>query len=406
MQKELNLLKRAPLAFAIIFLLLFLVIAGVLSVKVIKANLILYLPHITIKRDGSVEPETDFIVKTGSTYTLTANLLYNYAVRIQCSNIIFDGAGHTINGTVPSSEHFAGWLSDDNGLHIEGVTNVTVRNIEITGFNDFDVSLTNSTACNFFKMKADDGVTFENSSSNLITECNLDAFTEAVQPGVYLISSNSNKFYKNDIEDISLTNSNDNQFLENNFVIYAFLRIRGKNVWDNRSVGNYWNDYLTKYPNASEIGNTEIGDTPYVIDADNIDHYPLIAPVDNTAPAIVVLSPAPGTYNASSIQLSFTVDEPASLIAYSLDGKENRTITENITLTGLTNGVHDLTIYAKDKTGNTGASETICFSVDVPFPTALVATASVASIAVVGVALLLYLRRRSHRPERLSRNLD
>jgi nitrous oxidase accessory protein NosD len=398
MQKELNLLKRAPLAFAIIFLLLFLVIAGVLSVKVIKANLILYLPYITIKRDGSVEPETDFIVKTGSTYTLTANLLYNYAVRIQCSNIIFDGAGHTINGTVPSSEHFAGWLSDDNGLHIEGVTNVTVRNIEITGFNDFDVSLTNSTACNFFKMKADDGVTFENSSSNLITECNLDAFTEAVQPGVYLISSNSNKFYKNDIEDISLTNSNDNQFLENNFVIYAFLRIRGKNVWDNRSVGNYWNDYLTKYPNASEIGNTGIGDTPYVIDADNIDHYPLMAPVDNTAPAIVVLSPAPGTYNASSIQLSFTVDEPASLIAYSLDGKENITITENITLTGLTNGVHNLTIYAKDKAGNIEASETIYFDVDTPepFPTLLVASASGVSITAVAACLLYYRKKRNH----------
>lgn len=398
MQKELNLLKRAPLAFAIIFLLLFLVIAGVLSVKVIKANPILYLPYITIKRDGSVEPETDFIVKTGSTYTLTANLLHNYAVNIQRSNIIFDGAGHTINGTVPSSERFAGWLSDGNGLHIEGVTNVTVRNIEITGFNDFDVSLTNSTACNFFKMKADDGVTFENSSSNLITECNLDALTEAVQPGVYLTSSNSNKFYKNDIEDISLTNSNDNQFLENNFVIYAFLRIRGKNVWDNRSVGNYWNDYLTKYPNASEIGNTGIGDTPYVIDADNIDHYPLMAPVDNTAPAIDVLSPAPGIYNASSIQLSFTVDEPASLIAYSLDGKENRTITENITLTGLTNGVHNLTIYAKDKAGNIEASETIYFDVDAPEPLSTLLVAAASGVAIIGVTvcLLYYFKKRNH----------
>jgi hypothetical protein len=207
-------LKRAPLAFAIIFMLLFLVTAGALSVKLIKANPILYLPYITIKRDGSVEPETDLIVKTGSTYTLTANLSYNYAVNIQRSNIIFDGAGYTINGTVPSSEYFAGWFSDGNGLHIEGVTNVTVRNIEVTGFNDFDMSLTNSTACSFIKMKADDGVTFENSRSNLITECNLGALTEAVQPGVYLTSSNSNKFYKNDIEDISLTNSGDNQFLE------------------------------------------------------------------------------------------------------------------------------------------------------------------------------------------------
>jgi hypothetical protein len=390
--------KRTTLALALILALLFSAMAGAMSVKVATANPIAFLPYITIKSDGNIEPQTGFIRRDGNVYTLTSDLVRNYAVKIQRSNIIFDGAGHTINGTVPSSERFAGWLSDGNGLHIEGVTNVTVRNLEITGFNDFDVSLTNSTACNFLKMKANDGLTLENSSSNLITECNLDAFTEAVQPGVYLISSNSNKFYKNDIEDISLTNSNDNQFLENNFVIYAFLRIRGKNVWDNRSVGNYWNDYLTKYPNASEIGNTGIGDTPYIINADNVDNYPLMAPVDNTAPAIVVLSPAPGTYNASSIQLSFTVDEPASLIAYSLDGKENITITENITLTGLTNGVHNLTIYAKDKAGNIEASETIYFDVDTPepFPTLLVASASGVSITAVAACLLYYRKKRNH----------
>jgi hypothetical protein len=216
-----------------------------------------------------------------------------------------------------------------------------------------------------------------------------------------LISSNSNKFYKNDIKDISLTNSNDNNFLENNFVIHAFLGGGGKNVWDNSSFGNYWNDYLTKYPNASEIGNSGIGDTPYVIDAYNIDHYPLMAPVDNTAPAIEVLSPAHGTYNASSVQLSFTVDGPASLLAYSLDGKENVTVAGNVTLAGLANGVHDLTIYAKDTAGNTGASETIHFNVDLPesFPAVPVAAASGASVAVVCVGLLLYFRRRNHRAE-------
>jgi len=372
---------------------------GLTLVSLATANFIVYLPTIVINSDGSVEPETDFIAKTGNTYTLTANLSHNYAVGIQCSNIIFGGAGHIINGTVPSSEQLAGWFSDGNGLSLEGVTNVTVRNIEITGFNDFDVVLENSRACYFLKMKADDGVVLENSSSNLLTECNLAALTEAVQPGIYLSSSNSNKFYRNDIEDILLlTNSNDNKFLENNFVIHAFLGGGGKNVWDNGLFGNYWNDYLTKYPNASEIGNSGIGDTPYVIDAYNIDHYPLMAPVDNTAPAIEVLSPAPGTYNASSVQLSFTVDEPASLLAYSLDGKESITLTGNVTLAGLANGVHDLTIYAKDKAGNTGASETIHFNVDVPepFPAVPVVTASGASVAVVGLGLLVYFRKRKN----------
>jgi hypothetical protein len=112
-------------------------------------------------------------------------------------------------------------------------------------------------------------------------------------------------------------------------------------------------------------------------------------------PAIKVLSPASGTYNATSIQLSFTVNEFVSQIAYSIDGKENITITGNITLTVLVNGVHDLTIYAKDKAGNIGASETIHFNVAIsePFPVLPVAAASVAA-AVVGVGLLVYFRKR------------
>jgi hypothetical protein len=394
-RRDLVLLKRTALTIALILALLVSAIAVVLSTKVATANPFIYLPIIVINSDGSVEPENDFIAKTGNTYTLTANLSYNYVVNIQRSNIIFDGAGHIINGTLPSIEH-GRWFSDGAGLSLEGVTNVTVRNIEITGFNDFDVVLENSRACYFFKMKADDGVVLENSNSNLITECNLAALTEAVQPGIYLSSSNSNKFYRNDIEDILLlTNSNDNNFLENNFVIHAFLGGGGKNVWDNGSFGNYWNDYLTKYPNASEIGNSGIGDTPYVIDVNNIDHYPLLALVDNTVPAIKVLSPASGTYNATSIQLSFTVNEFVSQIAYSIDGKENITITGNITLTVLVNGVHDLTIYAKDKAGNIGASETIHFNVAIsePFPVLPVAAASVAA-AVVGVGLLVYFRKR------------
>ena len=35
--------------------------------------------------------------------------------------------------------------------------------------------------------------------------------------------------------------------------------------WDNGSIGNYWSDYLSRYPNATEIDHSGIGDTPYAI---------------------------------------------------------------------------------------------------------------------------------------------
>ncbi len=379
---------------------------GLTLANLATADPIPYLPNIVIKSDGTVEPETESIKRDGNSYTLTSDLVRNYAIKIQCNNIIFDGAGHIVNGTLGAS-YSSGYHAGNDGLSLEGVTNVTVRDLEISGFDTFDVSIENCNSCIIQRVKANT-FNIENSHLNTIKESKIAGNAHNVQAAIIIRLSNNNKFYRNNITGIILQDCNSNIFFENNFENIIQARkvyppigpnsIFGgskSNMWDNGSVGNYWSDYLIRYPNASEIGNTGIGDTPYIINADNVDNYPLMYAVDNTAPTIEVLSPAPGTYNASSIQLSFTVDESASLIAYSLDGQENRTITENLTLTGLANGVHDLTIYAKDKAGNIGPSETISFNVDVPLPTTLVAVAaSGISLVIVGVGLLIYFKKR------------
>ena len=59
---------------------------------------------------------------------------------------------------------------------------------------------------------------------------------------------------------------------------FSFQRARSANVWDNRSVGNYWSDYLTKCPNATEIDSSGVRNTPYVIDTNNTDYYQLAVP--------------------------------------------------------------------------------------------------------------------------------
>jgi hypothetical protein len=115
--------------------------------------------------------------------------------------------------------------------------------------------------------------------------------------------------------------------------------------------------------------------------------------IDTVAPNVTVLSSESNVYKTSSVPLNFTVDEPFSKIEYSLDGQDNVTINGNTTLTELPNGDHNVTVYATDKAGNIGASETVYFSVDVPFPTIMV-VASVTSVAVAGVALLVYFKKR------------
>jgi hypothetical protein len=109
---------------------------------------------------------------------------------------------------------------------------------------------------------------------------------------------------------------------------------------------------------------------------------------------INVLSPERRTYDTSSIPLNFTVNSALAQITYCLNGEKNVTISGNTTLNGLANGDYALTVYAKDEAGNVGASETILFTVDVPFPTALV-IASVVTIVVV-VGLLIYFKKRKH----------
>ncbi len=112
-------------------------------------------------------------------------------------------------------------------------------------------------------------------------------------------------------------------------------------------------------------------------------------------PEIKVVSPENQTYNGSSVSLVFTVNKPVNWTGYSLDGQDNVTITGNTTLAGLSSGLHNITIYAKDSFGNTGGSETVTFAVaSEPFPTAPVAAASVASVAVAATGLLVYFRKR------------
>ncbi len=114
--------------------------------------------------------------------------------------------------------------------------------------------------------------------------------------------------------------------------------------------------------------------------------------VDTFSPQIKVLSPENKTYGGSDIQSSFTVNEPVSWMGYSLDGQDNVTITANVTLAVLSDGSHNITFYAEDLVGNTGASRTVYFEIS-PFPTVLVVAVAV-TITIIAATAYLYLKRR------------
>jgi hypothetical protein len=126
---------------------------------------------------------------------------------------------------------------------------------------------------------------------------------------------------------------------------------------------------------------------------------------DLEEPLITIQMPQNATYLLNEVSLDFVLNEPTSKMIYCLDEGENVTVTGNFTLTDLSNGAHNLTLYAWDSAGNVGASETITFTVDrhpestfqiEPLRWLPVGAVSVAVAVVVAVAAVVYLKKRKH----------
>lgn len=80
-----------------------------------------------------------------------------------------------------------------------------------------------------------------------------------------------------------------NIFINNNKNVYdSWNNLTAPNFWDNGEEGNYWDDY-----NGTDDNRDGIGDTPYVINGDNIDYYPLMEPFDVEGDAVVLPPPEP-----------------------------------------------------------------------------------------------------------------
>jgi len=169
---------------------------------------------------------------------------------------------------------------------------------------------------------------------------------------------------------------------------------------------------LTDIPDGNHsiiIDATEVGQivTPGIVQEFYIHSSSLVNfTVDTASPTISFLSAENKIYYTPNVPLNFTVNETVSQISYVLDDQENVTIDGNTTLTGLTNGSHNVTVYAWDTAGNIGNS-TIIFTVAKPEPSLapLVAVASAVSVSVVGLGFLFYFKRsrtKNNRADKVS----
>jgi len=82
------------------------------------------------------------------------------------------------------------------------------------------------------------------------------------------------------------------------------------NNWDDgyASGGNYWSDY-----NGTDTNYDGIGETPYEVDANNTDRYPLVRPYTPKGPFYIradgsVEPPSAPILNIENVSYTFTAD--------------------------------------------------------------------------------------------------
>lgn len=320
------------------------------------------LSRIYIQSNGSVQPETSLLEKTGNVYKLTGDIV-EYTIEIQCDHIVLDGAGYTIYG---DADRIKGYDDGNNGVVVNEHKNLTIQNINfeqgaigirisnssnlIIVDNSFSngiltgLTLQNSTQIfiqnnAFINLNTDINVpavmlngsqiTFQNNtitdkgygvevrgSSNVISDNVIGGTSQSIilkktdsniisrnnaTGDVYIVDCSNSTFFGNNLNGVRLLFGSNNTFFGNylatnrglscaiefddlavNNTFYGNIfdlnckicfSDSGPTFWDNGTIGNYWDSYTGIDNNGDGIG-----DTPYVINENNQDNYPLVDP--------------------------------------------------------------------------------------------------------------------------------
>jgi parallel beta-helix repeat protein len=210
------------------------------------------------------------------------------------SDSVVEGAGQVIlvncnNVTVENCDLSNTYI----GVELWGTSNSTISGNDITSNIGFGIYLDSSSNNNSLignnLANNEFGIVLESSSSNNSIIGNNIARGEF---GVFLGDSSNNIIYHNNFMFNTLGQASS---------VYSI------NVWDDGypSGGNYWSNYtgvdLYSGPYQNQTGSDGIGDTPYIIDANDIDHYPLMNRYNGSP--FVNISPRSATLDVGQSQL-------------------------------------------------------------------------------------------------------
>jgi parallel beta-helix repeat protein len=199
----------------------------------------------------------------GTNYVISQNNISanDYGISFKPSNSVI--SGNSITG------------NHDYGLKVARCQNVTIKENTITGI-----------------AAQAEGLAVLESNNIRVYKNNITDLEFGISVGSVCNNTNihNNRVMRNGLG-INILNNADvgsgNKIYYNNFVDNTQNALVEENVtdvfsWDNEYVGNYWSDYQSRYPNATEVDASGIGDTSYVINENNVDHYPLMQQVNTS----------------------------------------------------------------------------------------------------------------------------
>ncbi len=206
---------------------------------------------------------------------------------------------YSVENTV--SENYVA-LNNRNGIQIQGYyTNVVIYNTAAYN-NDSGIAVYNSDRCeiinNNVSLNNYSGIYNTGSDDNIIANnyallnnkfgiCVTDSnylnisknYLKDSDYGIFFMFSSWCTIYNNILSNngigIEINQSDGNTLYYNNFISNSQQAFdNSNNQWDNGvSRGNYWSDYTGVDANGDGLG-----DTPYIIDDDSQDNYPLMEP--------------------------------------------------------------------------------------------------------------------------------
>jgi parallel beta-helix repeat protein len=230
-----------------------------------------YNNNITIESDGSIAPSgAPMSTVDNITYVLTENM--HGCISIDRDNVVLDGSLHTIEPWTT--------LGYIEGIVGSGINNVTIMNCNASDFHADHQWGMQFLSCSNMTFKGNNltdnlsGIFLLFCSHNVIA----DNYVSGNTQGFSLLNATGNMITGNHIENntmgIALGNSTENKIYHNNFLNNTQTVTTEKsypNFLDNGVEGNYWSDYI-----GTDNNQDGIGDTPYIIDENNTDHYPLM----------------------------------------------------------------------------------------------------------------------------------